>query len=509
MRIGCAKSLQIPLASVTERSSFSLLGGNSLAAVQFFHCLRTHGYTIPVGQVIILDRVDKIAAAAQQIHQDDDVEMSRATLLPDSRMTPMQVRMLKESISYPEENCIMLKLTYRGKEAEVPSDAKMHDSWTKVLKRHDIFRTTFDLQLWEQRSSDDLELVWEKTVVDETGYDQAIASQESSMWQSLKRRELHYPYNRMHLITVPGRKATILWQLHHALTDGWSTRILLNEFDQIIAGEEPGQSPSYTDYARYLRNLHSREYESSLTFWRALFENVPSMPHIAIKESLVSEEAGIGVVIPRVDISRNALEGVSRRFSVSSAAILYAAWAMVLSGLSHHTTVSFRLSLSGRMLPYEYSEVLVGPMNTRPPIVVALDHSREKCDFLRSVHQTLYKVSDHQWSSTSVIQDLLGQEGAKHFQTSMVVFLDVANMSSTWAVEENQPLSVPLSWIVVYDEQILKLKLRYDMGLFSRSAVQGIAESYTLALAALMRGDTHETLQSACGDCYKALQDCD
>lgn len=58
--------LQQPMNQVTNTSSFRHLGGNSLAAVMLASGIRKAGFAISVGQILLLDTVDKMAGALKE-----------------------------------------------------------------------------------------------------------------------------------------------------------------------------------------------------------------------------------------------------------------------------------------------------------------------------------------------------------------------------------------------------------------------------------------------------------
>jgi NRPS condensation-like uncharacterized protein len=107
-------------------------------------------------------------------------------------------------------------------------------AWRQVVERHEVFRTAFVGQELETP----LQVVWREVELPFVHEDWRGVGQEeqATRWEALRQADRAQgfdfsrpPLMRLTLIRLQEEEHRLLWSHHHALLDGWSVPIVLNE----------------------------------------------------------------------------------------------------------------------------------------------------------------------------------------------------------------------------------------------------------------------------------------
>ncbi|KAK3938303.1 acetyl-CoA synthetase [Diplogelasinospora grovesii] len=435
LRLAVSKILDVPLRELDETSSFTKHGGNSLLAIKLSQFLLKLGCSLSVAQVLKAETIGEMEEACSDrvgsVHsrQDDDPAPESSLAVP---MTDMQKLMLSQSQQDISSNCLVIKLNHVG--SQVPSPRQLHDAWIKVLSRHDIFQTRFDLGGWALSDLGGLNFGWrEIQVYHESEHERAVISHENSAWidvQGDKGLSLEAPYCHMTCISVPCRRATIIWRVHHILTDAFSSAILLQDLNRTLAGEELGAGPRYRDFALFFQKYKRENLERAIHLWERTLSCLSTKPvlHIPAPPTRLADSSLMDMRRFSTAIQKTALDAAVRSYAVSSTTLVFSA--LTASGAG----ASFVLSLSGRMLPWPLASSLVGSMHVRAPFRTAVPATATVRDWIAEVHSELLNVYELQNLASSLPP----------------------------SISETQPPVVPLRWRVFEDAGTVICELKTD-----------------------------------------------
>ena len=151
---------------------------------------------------------------------------------------------------------------------------------TQLVQRHEVLRTVFP-----NRQGEPWQLVQPAEpvampVVDlrELGMDRATEAA-----RDLARREaqqsfdlLRGPLLRVRLVRLSGAEHVVLLTMHHIISDGWSSGVLVREVVTLYDAQRQGQrrplpplAMQYGDYAAWQQEwLRDQELERQLSYWR-------------------------------------------------------------------------------------------------------------------------------------------------------------------------------------------------------------------------------------------------
>src|SRR5215831_12472627 len=189
-------------------------------------------------------------------------------------LSPQQLGMLLETLSYPESGVHIEQVTLEM-EGELSVSA-FNRAVQLVVQRHPMLRTCF---AW-QKQVEPLQVVLrdlEPTIETHDWRDLQPAEEQSHLDGYLQADralgfELHKPpLFRVSLILLSGLRYRVCWTSHHILMDGWSQAVVVEEFlafyealskSHQLKLDPPG---TYRDYVGWLQRQDLSEAES---FWQ-------------------------------------------------------------------------------------------------------------------------------------------------------------------------------------------------------------------------------------------------
>jgi len=192
------------------------------------------------------------------------------------------------------------------------------------------------------------------------------------------------PLTRFVVATMSRR---LLWSVHHALYDGWSLPLMLDDLNQAFrpvpdpaaaAGVPPPlpARPPFSAFVNAATLLHSDD-EAAADFWRQYMregpESVPfpQLPHhgfpSAPSDSLPLERASL---LSSSSSSSSSSPSPLLRAGVTLSTALRAAWGLTCCDYAGATSAVFGATLGGRDTPMAGIEAVIGPTIATVPVRV-------------------------------------------------------------------------------------------------------------------------------------------
>ncbi|UPK92404.1 hypothetical protein LCI18_003339 [Fusarium solani-melongenae] len=289
------------------------------------------------------------------------------------------------------------------------------DAWHKTVRAVSVLRTRIvqheKLGLLQVLLNDDNERIeW----IEAMGLDWYLKSDRQ------KPMGLGQPLARYALVRDrTGRPKWFVWTVHHALYDGLSLPMILEEVDRAIQGRSVGQTrPQAQSFIKYIQQYDSDELKS---YWQAALEDseecvsYPSLPS-GIEQPIVSSSL-IEHQIPRVWMSSS-----SNETTVST--MLRAAWGLVTSQITGSDDVVFGATVSGRNAPVIGIESMAFPTIATVPLRLRLHHKDQRVvDYLDQVQRQATEMIPYEQAGLQRIAQLVSPDArqACNFQTLLVV----------------------------------------------------------------------------------------
>ncbi|WP_349367914.1 amino acid adenylation domain-containing protein [Salinarimonas sp.] len=294
--------------------------------------------------------------------------------------------------------------------------AALERAFEALLARHPALRTAFVSQGLERP----LQVVAARValpfrIVDWSGLpgDERSAREAAFLEEDVATRFApdSAPLMRVALIRASDEDHLLVWTRHHVLMDGWSMALAIDELAALYAAERDGR-PADLRPARpfqdYVDWLDRRDRSQDLDFWRSALSSaasptpmVPADPAPKAAEAPLVEHAR-----PLAEAAADAVRRTAHARGITEAAVLAAAWALVVARHADSDDALFGLTASGRPADLAGVESTVGLFLNTVPLNVPLPPDRRVGPWLEEVADILAAASDHAHIALSDLRTL-------------------------------------------------------------------------------------------------------
>jgi len=280
--------LNVPQAGATDH--FFELGGHSLLATQLLSRIRDNFQVeLPLQILFETPTVEGLAAAIEQARlKDEGLEVPPIVAVPRDGKIPL---------SFAQQRMWFLDQLEPGSPLyNIPNAVRMTGTLdidaleaglNEIIKRHEVLRTSIATVDGEAVLNIYKELTIKIPIVDLSRLGQEEQEKEISR---LAQEEATKPFK---LDTAPLLRATLLklknddyiflFVMHHIVSDGWSTGVLIRELVPLYSAfreNKPSPLPplkiQYADFAQWQRQwLSGKVLDEHLEYWRKQLEDAP------------------------------------------------------------------------------------------------------------------------------------------------------------------------------------------------------------------------------------------
>src|SRR5256885_7161372 len=376
-------------------------------------------------------------------------------------------------------------------------------SWRQLLAAHPILRTSF--------VGEDVltQAVWQRVplplrVIDATPLSPQEQDDLVHVYQQADRQygfvREQAPLLRLTVFRLGADHHQFLWSFHHAILDGWSVSLLLQEFfaryQALSQGYQPQLSAGrpYRDYIAWLQQQDQPEAEA---FWQKQLVGLTTPTPLPLKAS--QPEAEPSYRQQNLLLSREVSQGlntVARALQITVNTLLQASWAYVLSRYSGQAEVLFGMVVAGREAELVGVESLVGLCINTVPVRIALPGQEPVAAWLRQLHEQLAMLQHYSYYPLRQIQSLSELGAGQSLFQSILAFenypieqtLEQLQHSGLHlrSIEAQERTNYPLSAIVLPGEQ-LELKLGYQEQALEAELVSRMLDLWQQVLQALVQ----------------------
>ena len=369
----------------------------------------------------------------------------------------------------------------------------LQSCWNSLVKRHDSLRTCFPTR------EDGRMIRWIQNQIDSSiKYIDLSLHHDSqdSLAQELARKELAHefdlsrpPLARLALVKLNSNHWDFYLTYHHAILDGWSLPILLDELIELYDNKtlKLRELPPTTE--KLTRAQFGRNPIESKTCWQEILKlrrdsgklMLPLHSHASnsINDLSISNEL------------RDQLNTLVSTQGVTLGSLLQAIWAMVLQSLGYGSTPCFGLIVSDRDPAIQNINKLVGLTINTLPMVVDIEESDAVLTIAKNIQNLFAKMQSHVEIDLPTLQRWSNNPGEPLFETLFVLENYPRNrMSGTnisfSSIEMIEQAHYPITLAVIPDEQML-FRLSCRGGLVSDELASSILkrlQGYLTILAA-------------------------
>ncbi|KAI0100223.1 acetyl-CoA synthetase-like protein [Nemania sp. FL0031] len=205
-------------------------------------------------------------------------------------------------------------------------------------------------------------------------------------------------------------------EMSHALMDAMSLSIIIRDIEKAYMGQELSSKSHFHDYITEIKRILRVDY---LSYWEnylfgVIACNLPG--EIALGHSLPRPSTQYGWVNLAADITDSIAE-ICRENDITRSVFLHISWSLVLAHFTGMRQVCFGYISSGRDLPVDYVEDIVGPLINMQ--IARVDLNKPLASVLAGVSQYHIKHLDHQHVSLAEIQHNISSK--QLFNTNITV----------------------------------------------------------------------------------------
>ncbi|TVY84950.1 Nonribosomal peptide synthetase [Lachnellula suecica] len=280
-----------------------------------------------------------------------------------------------------------------------------------------------------------------------------------------------------------------VWSAHHAVYDGVSANITLNQVRQILTGVEIQPTPvPFKEFIRHLSHIDSAVQDE---FWKSQYPE-SNAPPLSFPSTPVGYQPNSHDTLKHTFSNRvRCTDGLN----ITTPSILRAAWAIVVSKYIGHKDVIFAGTLSGRTSDVTGISSINGPTITTVPIRIDLDLPNEA-----TVHQYLTKIQDQATNMLPFEQTGLQHIGRKSISAraavdniaNLLVIQPQSKADRTFQGLESVPMSqqefdtYPLILLCsIGEEDTTTLEVHFDGSIISKRQMQRMLRHFDFTLRQL------------------------
>jgi amino acid adenylation domain-containing protein len=523
----------LSIREVGLHDDFFDLGGDSIASIQIVVQARKAGLLLTVQEVLEQPTVARQARccesqrpsvmgdpanehAAQQA--GDTPERCSTPAEPDATgeaheypLTPMQAGMLFHSLMAPGAGMYVQQM---GCAIDGDFDSRAFEAaWRLAIDRHAILRTSFQLEDGDepvQRVHSALDVSLPMQRIDWRHFDPTERQANLSALLAEQRRAGFQPdapplFSITVIRTAPARHELIV-AFHHALLDGWSTSVLLDElfasYGAFRSGAEPAL-PSPPDLRRYFAWVAACDRSREKEFWRRELRGFRApirLPAPPIAAPSTTSEQGSQQIPGRLStpldpVCTAQLGALGRRTRNTLSTVLYAAWGLLLARYAGESDIAFGITVAGRPPEVSGIDQMVGLFINTVPLRMRVDPALSVSTWLAEIGSTIRALRPFEQSALNQIQRWSEIPAGTPLFTSIVVVenypISKALQRSGSILELGPPwvegkVNYPIA-IVIAPGPVLRVEILYDRALITADHAQRLLTQFTSVLSGIVQ----------------------
>ena len=202
----------------------------------------------------------------------------------------------------------------------------------------------------------------------------------------------------LHPLTVQinntAKHPRLLFQLHHAIYDGWSFDLMLRDLDELLHGNLVTKRPQYREITKhYLEISNSDRLSKSADYWRNILSGYHPRPLPNFNGNTVPS-TGRCSFHGEYNIDPVALSAGAKKYLIHPQVFYQAALALVFGQYIGTSDTVIGSVTSGRTVPVTRVEEVMGPCIATLPCRIDLSYTTIE-DLLRTTHQANRDMLEH------------------------------------------------------------------------------------------------------------------
>ncbi|KAI0201600.1 putative non-ribosomal peptide synthetase [Astrocystis sublimbata] len=180
-------------------------------------------------------------------------------------------------------------------------------------------------------------------------------------------------------------KFILLLTLHHAIYDGWTIDLIIEDLSLLLSGKLPTKRPQFSQVMRHLRYNSEPEAIDSMEFWTEQLRGVGASPASSLRTEVVLEPQLV-VATTTIPIHPKSVTDLMLKASVGPQVLFQACLAWLWTAVQGGEDIVIGSVSSGRSLPLSGIDKLMGPCMMTLPLRINVSRYRTITELLQSIH---------------------------------------------------------------------------------------------------------------------------
>ena len=384
-----ATILHTNVEAIQSADDFFALGGDSINAMQVVTLARTLGLQISTVEIFKNPTLSAMSAIALQncTEKQDPIEsslpprleMSDALDVPRVVGNTARTREMAPDIQAFMVVCGLLRthgyINFFAFDLNGPIDTvRLERSCRDLADRHSSLHTVFQLRagrVWQScPESPHIEIVHMRSEEPTPDLLRSLCTMEKTAFRRIDDMIL-----RFLIISRSTASHALIMRMSHAQFDGTSLHLIYRDLKALYEGARLSPAPQYLDISRAMLSANNSEAER---FWRHLLQGsamTQIIQHLKPSYKHVINDR-VTHIVPY---------GSTQMHGMTLATLIKASWAVVLARLSRSQDVVFGYAVTGRNLPLDGIDQIVGDCNNAALTRIKVDPSSTVLNLLRQV----------------------------------------------------------------------------------------------------------------------------
>lgn len=308
-----------------------------------------------------------------------------------------------------------------------PSGKKVIDvdvllaAWQEVVNRHPILRTIFIDSVCDESLSDQLVLRNFKTKASQIfcSGDDDLSIATTLEAQPLLDHSLLVPRHQLTLCKAASGRVFVRIEVNHTIIDAASISIVLGDWVEAYEGRlGKTAAPLYSNYIKYLQK---KSFQNSMKYWAEYLDNATPSYFPTSKDSSMELTKTLKTLNKALKLRPEVLRAFCSKYNVTVANIVQATWALVLAQYTGTNDVCYGYLSSGRDVPVEGIEGIVGPLINMIVCRTRFESNEQPAQMIQQVKLDYLSGLEHQHFSLAQIQHKLGLSSQPLFNTILSI----------------------------------------------------------------------------------------
>ncbi|GME24082.1 similar to nonribosomal peptide synthetase [Neofusicoccum parvum] len=402
--------LNVPLSQIGANDSFFRLGGDSINAMRLVAAARKKELSLTVASVLRNPELSKMAMCMESKTNDPSQTAAPFEMLGDQAddaiaevaetckvsndliedmypTTPLQDGFLIQSSQHPQAYVVAHIITL-PQDVDVP---RFQRAWEKTVAQNAVLRTRM-VQVVRSQPSRAMQVVFREEV----------------QWRSSSSLDRYVDENKNMAVgdSTPLTRAAIIddsasgekyfvWHAHHSVYDGWSLPLIFKEVHSNYEGISSGSMPcKFSQFIKHQQKIINGS--AAADYWKKYLDKAPE-PAFPVERKPTGTDQ---TVTHQIHVDKYPSGGIT------FAAVLRAAWALVVSSQSDSSDVIFGGIVAGRNEPLPGIESMAAPTITSVPVRVRFDRDQKVRELLQQVQDDATATLPHESLGLQNIQAL-------------------------------------------------------------------------------------------------------